>query len=442
MKILLGAAYSDFSSSYGEQPSRALRLNGIYASPAVCSEMLPFELSPMPFGENGFYLEGGEEVKPGASPLHHAGAFYVQEPSAMFPMSSLEIKEDAKILDICASPGGKSIQAAMRAKKGVIVSNEIISSRAATLMGNIERMGIPNAIVTNTDSGALAEWYKGVFDVVICDAPCSGEGMFRKNPTAVSEWSEDNVKMCAARQREILDNAAETVAGGGYLVYSTCTFSLEENEMQIDSFLDRHPGYSLCEISGSLLCHTAPGITFDGCKHTEITRCRRFYPHISRGEGQFAAILRREEGALAAYPLKGCGFDLSRAEEKTVKDFLSDNLTVIPCDRLSIVGKNVCLMPDFPLPPRAVFSAGIKLGGVEKGRLVPHHQVFSALGQTFIRKVELTPAQAAKYISGETVSCNAPDGWTAVTVQGIPLGGGKAVSNVIKNHYPKGLRAR
>ena len=440
MKLLLGASYGEFLNEYEKTPSRALRMNGIYSDPAALDGDIPFALTPVPFDGGAFYFEAESDERPGSTALHHAGAFYIQEPSAMSPLSSVDIKEDAKILDICASPGGKSIQAAMKARNGVIVSNEIVPSRAATLMGNIERMGIRNAIVTNTDSDALASWYRGVFNLVICDAPCSGEGMFRKNPLAVSEWSPENVKMCAERQRVILDNAAKTVAEGGYLLYSTCTFSLEENEMQVDSFLTRHPGFSLCEVRREVKDHTADGVLFDGCAHGDITKCRRFYPHISRGEGQFFALMQRNEAVTEQINHKNSTGKLTAADEKTVSDFLKEN--VEESGNIALVGKTVSLAPDFPVPPFSVYSAGVKVGEVQKGRVVPHHQFFSALGQSFVRKTELDEAQIVKYLAGETFAADAPDGWCAVTVKGIPLGGAKAVSGTVKNHYPKGLRVK
>ena len=440
MKLLLGASYGDFLNEYEKAPSRALRMNGIYTDPQALAGDIPFALTPVPFDRGAFYFEAESDERPGNTALHHAGAFYIQEPSAMSPLSSADIKEDAKILDICAAPGGKSIQAAMKARKGIVVSNEIVPSRAATLMGNIERMGIRNAIVTNTDSGTLASWYNGVFDLVICDAPCSGEGMFRKNPLAVSEWSTENVNMCAVRQREILDNAAKTVAEGGYLLYSTCTFSLEENEMQVDAFLTRHPGFSLCKVHGEVKDRTADGILFEGCAHSDITECRRFYPHISLGEGQFFALMQRNEAVTEQINYKNSIGKLSANDAKTVSDFLKEN--VKESGDIALVGKMASLVPDFPVPPFSVYSAGVKVGEIQKGRVVPHHQLFSALGQSFFRKIELDEAVVSKYLSGETISAEVPDGWCTVTVNGIPLSGAKAVSGTVKNHYPKGLRIK
>lgn len=442
MKVLLGDSYAAFAAGYENAPVRALRPNSLFGK-NVIDGALPFSVSAMPYGD-GYYFDADSEDRPGKTALHHAGAFYIQEPSAMAPVASLKIKKDAKILDICASPGGKSIQAAIQATDGVLVSNEIVSSRAATLMGNIERMGIRNAIVTNTDSKTLASWYRAAFDLVICDAPCSGEGMFRKNPLAVSEWSVENVKMCAARQKEILDNAAVTVAENGYLLYSTCTFSIDENEMRVDEFLTDHPEFELTDVLPEVRDNTADGFAFDRCKHPEIVKCRRFYPHVSRGEGQFMALMRRKDAAEPEILYRDSAQPLSKNDRKTVDGFLGENLVGVSEGRIVSVGKYICVAPDFPIPPYSVFSAGVKVGNIEKGRVVPHHQLFSALGRDFRRTVDIGDDDrlAAKYLAGETFAADVPDGWTAVTVHGVPLGGAKAVSGVIKNHYPKGLRTR
>ena len=443
MRELLGANFGDFAAEYEKEPSRALRINSLYGfDPVNAGERfaaLFCELAPVPFDSGSYYFESPPEIKPGNDPLHHAGAFYIQEPSAMSPVSAVPIRPDMKILDLCASPGGKSIQAALRAPDGVIVCNEIIPNRARTLLSNTERTGLKNAIVTDTDTATLAKWYDSLFDLVICDAPCSGEGMFRKNPEAVSEWSPENVKMCAERQRGILDNAANTVAADGYLLYSTCTFSLEENEMQIDSFLHRHPEFELCEVEGEVIDHTVPGVLFPGCRHSEITRCRRFYPHISRGEGQFFALMRKPEGGEGAVNYKSSAKAPSKADLEAVRAFFKDTLGSSEYE-FSLHDGHICILPGFPVPPYATFGAGVFAGTIQKGRIEPHHQLFKAFGQDLLRKIELSPEEAVRYLRGETLPVDSQNGWAAVTVCGVPLGGGKVVSGILKNHYPKGLR--
>ena len=249
----------------------------------------------IPFYDGGYYFDGDGI---GSSPLHHAGGIYIQDPSAMASIASLGDRTFENVFDTCASPGGKSLGAYLKMNgKGVLVSNEYVPSRCKTLVGNVERFGIKNAIVTSfdmTQRNELCDIYEGFFDLVICDAPCSGEGMFRKYPEeAIGEWSVENVLLCAERQKNILDNAATFVKGGGFLLYSTCTFSLEENEMQADSFLTRHPEFELIPLYDKVIGETAHGIIFDGCVHRSVEHTRRFYPHLSDGEGQFIALFRK-----------------------------------------------------------------------------------------------------------------------------------------------------
>jgi len=434
MKTLLGGSFDAFMRSYDAPPSRALRVNTKKIQPERFLEAFPHDCEKIPYAENGYFINVDAEEKIGLHPLHHAGAFYVQEPSAMAPLCAVDIKPDFKVLDVCAAPGGKSSQAAEMLFGGVLVSNEISQSRAAALMGNIERQGFDNVIVTNTDSKTLAEWYRGVFDLVICDAPCSGEGMFRKNPDAVLEWSEENVKSSAARQKEILKNAASAVRCGGYLLYSTCTFSPDEDEGAVSDFLCDHADFSLVDVGGALKDATSPGV--------DMTQARRFYPHLSRGEGQFFALMRRSGDVISEITYKDGSRELTADEMKTVRAFLDDVFDSTPVGRIAAVGKTVCLLPDFPVPPRSVFAAGIKIGEIEKGRVVPHHQLFSALGSKMKRKVELNDERIKKYIGGDVIAADVPNGWCAVTHCGCAVGGAKAVDGTLKNHYPKGLRRK
>ena len=436
MKNILGDELSDYLGAMSAAPERAIRVNREKISDGALLLTLPYKCSPIPYADGGYYISAGEDDKIGSHPLHHAGAFYVQEPSAMAPVNMAPIDPRMIALDVCASPGGKSSQIAEKLTRGVLVSNEIMKDRAVTLLGNIERQGFDNVIVTNTDSHTLAEWYDGVFDLVLCDAPCSGEGMFRKTPEATDEWSIDNVKMCASRQREILANAAKTVKCGGYLVYSTCTFSKEENEDVVSDFLSSHPDFSLCDAPEAIKNATRGGI--------DMPEARRFYPHTSRGEGQFMALLKRSGDTAPNINYRDGARELTKEENKAVMEFFYDCFDILPNGRLIAVGKNIFLAPDFPVPPHSVFSAGVKVGEVEKGRLLPHHQLFSALGTEMKRKIELKSdsAEARKYIGGETFETSVDGGWCAVMIDGCAVGGAKVSGGVSKNHYPKGLRRK
>ena len=243
------------------------------------------------FPKGAFYTD---EAHPGSLPCHHAGMIYMQDPSAMATVHAIKIQEGAIILDSCSAPGGKTTQlAAMTGEEGIVVANEYEAKRCRILLGNVERMGCRNTTVINLDTAVLAEVYPEKFDVVLCDAPCSGEGMFRKNRQAIDEWSLENVMMCAERQREILENVAKCVAAGGSLIYSTCTFSLEENEMNVRWFLEEHSDFELAEVEEGLRAVTSDGICLDGCE-VDMTKTRRFYPHVSKGEGQFIAVLKKK----------------------------------------------------------------------------------------------------------------------------------------------------
>ena len=436
MKDVLGDSFDAFLRSYDAPPERAVRVNLKKISPERFLASFPYKCEKIPYAQNGFYVSAEAEEKIGLHPLHHAGAFYVQEPSAMAPVCAVDIKPDFKVLDMCAAPGGKSSQIAEAITGGVLVSNEISQSRAAVLMGNIERQGFENVVVTNTDPKTLAKWYRGVFDLTLCDAPCSGEGMFRKNPDAALEWSEENVKSSALRQKEILASAAVTVKGGGYLLYSTCTFSPDEDEGVINDFLRSHADFSLVKVGGATESATVGGI--------DMPLARRFYPHLSRGEGQFFALMQKSGGEPTEISYGDGARALTQAEERTVREFLADVFDEIPRGRIAAVGKTVCFVPDFPVPPHSVFSAGVKIGEIDKGRVVPHHQLFSALGAKMKRRVELGGDEASikKYVGGDVITADVSNGWCAVTYLGCAVGGAKAVDQTLKNHYPKGLRRK
>ena len=290
-----------FYSLENGEPQRAFRVNNIKISTEDYLKINPIDATPIPFAEEGFYTDA-ERV--GGLPHHHAGMIYMQDPSAMITVKALDIKEGWRVLDSCASPGGKTTQlSAAVGDSGIVVCNEYVTKRCRILEENITRLGCRNTVILNLDTKYIAEFYPEKFDLVLCDAPCSGEGMFRKNELAVSEWSPENVEMCAERQMEILENCAMCVAKDGYLLYSTCTFSLEENEKNAEKFLNMHPEFCLCDVSEAVKKHTADGIVFDGCTH-DMTLTRRFYPYVSDGEGQFIALMRKTESVLMSLSMR------------------------------------------------------------------------------------------------------------------------------------------
>ncbi len=441
MKNLLGDEFPEYEKALFEEPVRGFRVNTDKISLEDFQKINIFSKEKIPYVENGFYLNYG---KIGNHPYHHAGMIYVQEPGAMAPAECVEIEKDWKILDMCAAPGGKSTQLKNKlSENGVLVSNEIIPSRCKILTGNIERLGLHNSVTTCMDTGKLAKTFPHTFDLITVDAPCSGEGMFRKEEIAIDEWSEENVKMCAKRQREILENACICLKDGGYIIYATCTFSLEENEMAVDSFLQSHPEFELVKVRDKVIESTCDGIFFDGCQTENIRFARRFYPHKSKGEGQFMAVLHNKNEYFET--LQKAKKEATVKIEKCVTDFLDDVLT--DYDKSHVVmynGNPVYFTPDFEVKKGTAFSCGVTIGEIKKNYILPHHQFFMAMGKNFKRKIELSAdsEEIKKYLHGEEFSTDCENGWAVVTVNGCSVGGVKVVNGRAKNHYPKGLRTK
>lgn len=448
MKKLLGDEYGDFAAAYDSRPTRGLHVNLHKMTVDRLRNTVDFELQPLKISHESFVFECD---RIGAHPLHHSGAIYVQEPSAMLPMTMLDATdlrslEDLRVLDLCASPGGKSSQAAnlFEGRCGFLLSNEYVPKRALTLAENIERLGIADAAVTNLPPDVLARDLEGCFDLTVVDAPCSGEGMFRKNPNALSEWSAENVIMCADKQRGILDSAAKTVADGGYLLYSTCTFSVEENEANVDCFLRTYPEFVPVMPPKHVISASSDGIPYNG---RDMSFCRRVYPHKNIGEGQFAALFRKDSPR-SDHRLNGVCVDLptlSVGDEACAREFLLSVLDPYLVSKLRLCAKKdgiYIVSPSAILPQLGVLSPGVKLGEIRKGRLVPHHRFFMAFGRCFDNKFDVDIDTARKYISGVEIGCDAFSGYGVVTYGGATLGGVKVSSGIAKNHYPKGLRDR
>lgn len=438
MKNLLGDDYDKFIASFDESPVRSFRVNTKKISEKDFITINPFGGEKISYAEGAYYFDYDGI---GNHPYHHAGMIYIQDPAAMSAVASVDIEPDWKILDLCAAPGGKSTQAASKLENGLLVSNEIIPSRCKILTGNIERMGIRNAITTCSDVKRLSNLFGEEFDLVIVDAPCSGEGMFRKDETAINEWSTANVNLCADRQDEILSYAKDFVCEGGYLLYSTCTYSPEENEMCIDRFLAENKNFELVEVNENVKKATADGVFFDGCKTENISFCRRFYPHVSKGEGQFVALLKKTNANYINIKRENALEKISKAEEKIVFDFLDS--TLVSYDKKCVrkyKDSIVYFESDFVVPKGIAFSCGVTIGTVQKNYILPHHQFFMAMGKEFRRQIELTHDEAESYLKGNTIPCQCENGWASVLINGCTLGGVKVVNGTAKNHYPKGLR--
>lgn len=417
--------FNKYLECLNEKPTRSIRLNNIDYDTFTSDNNMPLE--KISYDPDGYYLLNDEKY--GNSIYHHLGAFYFQEPSAMLPVNIYKFRGDEIVLDLCASPGGKSSQILKRIPSGVLVSNEIDKKRSDILFSNLERLGYSNAIVTNNSPLELARVFTAFFDVILIDAPCSGEGMMRKEIEARENWSLDNILLCAKRDKEIINCASKMLKSGGKIIYSTCTFAREED-------------CDMVEYICSLGYHTlkAPKEIEDATVKGFIPNTYRFYP-MNRGEGQFVSLLEKEisEESKKIKPIKG----INDKELSIVKKFLKDNLT-IDFDNIVKYGSRYYLYAlDIDITKLNIKNYGVELGVVEKNRFIPYHHLFKSLGKYFKNKVELeyNDPRIIKYLRGEEISVlGAPQGYGVLMTRGLVLGGFKASGNNLKNHYPKGLR--
>ncbi len=410
MEAQLGADYPAFCAALEETPKKALHINAIKTDRETLSALLGLPLPALSENPDGAALPS--DFNPNATPLHAAGLFYMQEATAQAPVAALDLPDEPVMLDLCAAPGGKSAQLAAGMRGGVLFSNEIVPARAEVLSGNLERMGVTNAIVTNSEPKPLCERLKGRCDVVLVDAPCAGEAMFRKDEQAVRDWSPEHVETCAARQRAILEDAQKAVKPGGTLVYATCSFSPQENEETVQAFLDRHPDFT-------------------------VVSMRRLYPHTSAGEGQFFAVFKREGTRVSS------AFSIGKSDRVPAFETFSENLR-LPKGQLRLLKDGrVLLLPPMPFAFDGVkiVRAGLLLGEVRGSRFEPAHALATAGRQTpLLRTAELSFDEAMRYLRGETLFRDAEKGYGAATYMGHALGLYKASDGMLKNHYPKGLR--
>ena len=419
MKDILEDDYSKFISSLNQPEQKAIYVNENKIDINNFKKATNFSIEQIPYEQAGFYVN----EKLGKHPLHCAGAFYVQDASAMFTVNSLKFNGDEMVLDMCAAPGGKSIQIANRLTKGgTLVSNEIVPSRCKILYSNIERMGLKNVIITNDNPQNLALCYANTFDVCLVDAPCSGEGMFRRGEEYIKPWNENLQDMCAARQQEILNCADKCLKVGGKIIYSTCTYSIKENEEVVSSFLKTH-NYKLINIQAPF----ARGIN--------MPETVRIYPHNNRGEGQFVAVLQK----MSSNDETTAAGNLKLKQTQFSKEFFKIN-TNLDIKEYEFNG-NVYYVPNIDLLKKGVkyYAIGVFLGEANK-IFKPNHFLFSAFGNFFKTKLELSAGEIEKYLKGEDLQPNLADCYGIVSINGCVLGGFKISAGKFKNLYPKGLR--
>ncbi|WNS46142.1 RsmB/NOP family class I SAM-dependent RNA methyltransferase [Paenibacillus sp. MMS20-IR301] len=497
MKALLGNEYEAYVDTYNQAPYGGIRVNTLKISVDELRERSPFVLEPIPWCPSGFYTEVGE--RPGKHPYYHAGLYYIQEPSAMAPVELLDVQPGHRVLDLCAAPGGKSTQIAAKLQgEGLLISNDLHPERTKALAKNLELYGVRNGIVLNESPERIAAAFPGFFNRILIDAPCSGEGMFRKDEDMVKQWEPGTPAKYAEMQREILRSAAAALQPGGTMVYSTCTFALEENEEMIAEFLSAYPQYSLVPVpgTGSFTAGLGP-----------LPGAARLWPHKVKGEGHFMAVLRHDgslniaaevdsgrEQALAAAPRARGAREASPAKAPAGKgesgrsgkggrssagktggerggrqhqgtgegaafaaytDFIGELLGTLPPGYPVWFGDHLYLSP---LPREALdglktIRPGWYAGQIKSGRFIPGHPLATALHpEECSRSVSLsgTSGEAVSYLKGETLLIpadrlkvkdgHASKGYTLVCIDGFSAGWGKWQDGMLKNEYPAGWR--
>lgn len=421
---------------------RGITVNALRCTPESFFDKSPFAISPSPFCKAAFKVDDAD-ARLGISPYHHAGVYYVQEPSAGAAADLLNVKPNDTVLDMCAAPGGKTSRlAALMQGQGLLIANEYVAARATLLKNNLERMGVTNAVVLNEDTSRIAKVLPQFFNKILLDAPCSGEGMFRKEPQAVTQHSEALVKQCAALGSQLLDNAAACLADGGDLLYSTCTFAPDEDEAQIGAFLARHSDFELVKIDVPYGSQGEKARAGEWSYNAEYTR--RIYP-CHGGEGHFMALLHKKgEYICQNAQLKPLRIKQNSAMQACA-DFLKAYFPSLAAHILQNVGQNVYILPQTlpPLEKLHVICAGVLAGECVKNRFEPSHALFMTYGAQCRNKenIDISDDRAMKWLHGEEIDeKTAQNGYCAVLIDGFPAGFGKQSGGKIKNRYPKGLR--
>ncbi len=455
MKNLLGAEYGAFLASYEEPRRFGLRVNTLKISVEEFIKLVPFHLTKIPWLENGFYYE--KEDDPARHPFYYAGLYYLQEPSAMTPAHILPVTPGDYVLDLCAAPGGKATALAAKLQgQGLLVANDISASRAKALLKNIEVFGTKNAFVTNAVPAKMAEQFEETFDKILVDAPCSGEGMFRKDIANARAWSLEKVASCAKIQRDITQQAVRMLRPGGWMLYSTCTFAPEENEGTIAYLLEHCPEMELVDIPWQEgFVHGGARWLNDSLQEvkgvSDLQKCVRIFPHRMGGEGHFLALLRKR-GELSGIhtQVQRKGGRPSREEEKVLCDFFSDVTMDWKMEQIEVRAGQVYFVPQPPhmMGKLPFLRNGLYLGEIKRGRFEPAQAFAMALRSSEYASIldfDQKDPRVRRYLSGETVEADdmspaRTKGWQLVCVNGYPLGWGKLVNGTLKNKYHPGWR--
>lgn len=451
MKRILGDEYEAYLASMEEERRYGLRVNTAKISVEEFERIAPFALTRIPYVDNGFYYDS--EVQPAKHPYYFAGLYYLQDPSAMTPASRLPVEEGDVVLDLCAAPGGKATELAAKLHgTGLLVANDISSKRAKALLKNIELFGVENSFVVTEYPQKLRDCFTGFFDKILIDAPCSGEGMFRKEAAMIRVWEQNGPEFYAKRQEEILAQALPMLKPGGYLLYSTCTFSPLEDEGTVERILDMDPDLELVPMEGYQgFAEGDPSLI--GSSDETIRQCIRIFPHRLDGEGHFLALFHKrgkEETAVPPFPYRRAGNGLKGEEKRLFTEFVQNIDRVFAPERLESKNGMIFYMPEALPPIRTLhfLRSGLFLGEVKKNRFEPSQSFAMVLAaEQYPNRLLLSVRddRVIRYLKGETLSLTeeeseAPDGWQLVCVDGFPLGWGKKSRCTLKNKYHSGWR--
>lgn len=452
MQELLGEEFGQYLESFKEEWKPGLRVNTLKLSPGELAELVPWNLEPVPWADNGFYYDGtldGEVLRPSKHPAYYAGLYYLQEPSAMTPAAMLPVVPGDRVLDLCAAPGGKSTELASKLKgRGMLVSNDISYSRARALLKNLELAGAANICVTSEAPEKLAGVWPEFFDKILVDAPCSGEGMFRRDEDMVKDWNEKGPEYYVPIQRQILSQAAAMLRPGGYMLYSTCTFSVEEDEENVAYVLEEFPQMQLC----CLDLDKVPG----ACGGFGLSGCMRLFPHRLKGEGHFLALMRKkggDDGGKEILPPMDSGTARKRVraveKEKELDAFLRQSGAEWDYGRIVIHQDNAYYLPEglaWNLPLRFL-RTGLFLGELKKGRFEPSQALAMSMKAGQFPNTVSFPggdSRVLRYLKGETISLEGDEGpvkgWCLAAMEGFPLGWAKGTGMSLKNKYYPGWR--
>lgn len=429
MKDLLQDQYGNYLQSFSNPIAYGLRINTTKISVEDFLKISPFHLKPIPWTTNGFYYD--ENDKPSKHPFYYAGLYYLQEPSAMIPAQVLPIEEGDLVLDACAAPGGKSTEILNKLNgSGCLISNDISASRAQALLHNIEKWGCQNVFVASEDISKLSSFYPDTFDKILIDAPCSGEGMFHKDPSLIKSWIERGNQYYVSIQKEIVRSALHMLKEGGQMVYSTCTFSKEENEDIIDYMLSICPQLKLLSID-----------LYDsferGIQHPE---CIRIYPHKVKGEGHFTTLLQKGEKQSKEKQI----VSINSIQNEWIQEFFSHVNKTFSNGTFEIRKEKLYFIPNFNTKRIRLLRSGLYIGDCKKNRFEPSQAFAMHLKkEEFDSTIDFSKEdeRVIRYLKGETIQVSSKlKGWVLICVEGYPLGFGKIDKGMIKNKYAQGWR--